>query len=204
MNMYKNYRYLNNWLTRIYDILWYVLKGWINQVKRFLKRCVFKFRLKISRLFDFRISKGNLFHKKGAHILKARHPYVLFVTFVSFLCKKSRSGLADRRPVLPGTYKSIKRVKYIGAWLFKILYTNINNLKTILSRRRSHIRDRVLLLCRSNIKIVFDAGLDLQHTLLWKWQSLVCVTNEAMPWVIMPLSHDRIFASVRRRMGNVG
>ena len=71
--------------------------------------------------------------KKGAHILKARHPYVLFVTFVSFLCNKSRSGLADRRPVLPGTYKSIKRVKYIGAWLFKILYTNINNLKTILS-----------------------------------------------------------------------
>ena len=99
-------------------------------MKRFLKRCVFKFRLKISRLFDFRISKGNLFHKKGAHILKARHPYVLFVTFVSFLCNKSRSGLADRRQVLPGTYKSIKRVKYIGAWLFKILYTNINNLKT--------------------------------------------------------------------------
>ena len=31
-------------------------------MKRFLKRCVFKFRLKISRLFDFRISKGNLFH----------------------------------------------------------------------------------------------------------------------------------------------
>ena len=102
-------------------------------MKRFLKRCVFKFRLKISRLFDFRISKGNLFHKKGAHILKAHHPYVLFVKFVSFLCNKNRSGLVDRRPVLPGTYKSIKRLKYIGAWLFKILYTNINNLKTILS-----------------------------------------------------------------------
>ena len=96
-------------------------------MKHFLKRCVFKFRLKISRLFDFHNSKGNLFHKKGAHILKARHPYVLFLTFVSFLCNKSESGLADRRPVLPGTYKSIKRVKYIRAWLFKILYTNINN-----------------------------------------------------------------------------
>ena len=42
----------------------------------FLKKCVFKFRLKISRLFDFRNSKGNFFYKKGAHILKARHPYV--------------------------------------------------------------------------------------------------------------------------------
>ena len=103
----------------------------MNQVKRFIKRCVLKFRFKISRLFDLHNSKGNLFHKRGAHILKARHPYVLFVTFVSFLFNKSISGLADRRPVLPGTYKSIKRVKYIGAWLFKILYTNIDNLKTI-------------------------------------------------------------------------
>ena len=75
----------------------------------FLKKCVFKFRLKISRLFDFHISKGNLFHKKGPLILKARHPYVLFVTFVSFLCNKSRSGLADRRPVLGHVGSCVER-----------------------------------------------------------------------------------------------
>ena len=65
--------------------------------------------------------------------IKSIHPYVLLVKLVSFLCNKSKSGLADRRPVLPGTYKSIKKVKYIGAWLFKIVYTNSNHLKTILT-----------------------------------------------------------------------
>ena len=126
-------------------------------MKRFLKRCVFKFRLKISRLFDFRISKGNLFYKKGAHILKARHPYVLFVTFVSFLCNKSRAGLADRRPVLPGTYKSIKRVKYIGAWLFKILYTNINNL-IILKKKTLKSKDSLIIFIPDCIKLMIDIG----------------------------------------------
>ena len=78
----------------------------VNQVIYLLKRCVFKFRLKISRLFGLYNSKDSLFHKRGAHILKARHPYVSLVTFVSFLFNKSKAGLADLRLDLQGTYFS--------------------------------------------------------------------------------------------------
>ena len=58
----------------------------------------FNIALKISRLFDLPICKGKSFHKRGEHILKALHPYLLLVKLVSFLCNKSQPGLGDQRP----------------------------------------------------------------------------------------------------------
>ena len=44
-----------------------------------MKRCVFRFDLKMSKDGDFLISNGNSFHSLGAAQANARSPSVIFV-----------------------------------------------------------------------------------------------------------------------------